>query len=837
MKRQQLYGRIRLAAIMISLTCLLTAVMMIFTLFNDLQSDNAIEPDTPAEVSHRVLFLSSYNPQYFTADDQLAGLKESLYPNGVEFDTVYMDAMNYNSVSDKMAFHEYFTYRMKGRRKYEAVIAGDDNALEFVMQYQDELFDGLPVIFFGINDMERAGKAGKNPMMTGYYEVNYLSQTIDTAIKLFPDIKKVVALHDESEAGKADAEIFLDVGRDYPDYEFSTIDTAYMTLTEFIHALERLPKDCMIIYMTCYSDIDGITYSLLDRTNVIISNTDQPVFRNYLGAEGTGIIGGTYLDVRKQCRLAGELVASVLSGADIKDRLVDTEGSGISSYDYTMLMKFGLDPALLPPDSIIYNRPQTFFEAYGYILPPVLFITLALLMLLTAAMLTAKNAKLANEELRRSKETIERSEQEMRYRAEHDELMGLLNRRAAADHLRAELTAQDTYSVIMADIDGFKNVNESYGHQITDEILVTIGNSIKQLAGENGWFAGRYGGDEFLFMIRNRHVEAGDDVTGLLLELFSRPIPISGETVALAASIGVSNSDGETSTDQHVLNAESAMYVAKTRGGNGAFVFDEKMRQKQRDDERIREKLLEAFENDGFYMLYQPQIDAVTQKVSGYEALVRMKEPGIYPGQFIPVAEQNGWIWKIGRITTELVIKQLASWRDQGHELHPVSVNFSSNQINDLGYLSMVKRLLEEYDIPAGYLEIEITEGLFLERSNQSSELFQRFKDLGIRLLMDDFGTGYSSLGYLTYIPVDVIKLDKSLVDAYLVDGKDLFIRDVIQLMHDLDKEMIIEGVEEKWQYERLREFGAETIQGYYFSKPIPSDEAIVFKVKEQVEE
>ena len=231
-------------------------------------------------------------------------------------------------------------------------------------------------------------------------------------------------------------------------------------------------------------------------------------------------------------------------------------------------------------------------------------------------------------------------------------------------------------------------------------------------------------------------------------------------------------------------------------------------------------------------MLYQPKIDAVTKKVNGYEALVRMKEPGIYPGQFIPVAEQNGWIWKIGRITTELVIKQLAAWRDEGYELHPVSVNFSSNQINDLGYLKMVEDLLEKYDIPAKYLEIEITEGLFLDRTSQSENLFKSFKDMGIRLLMDDFGTGYSSLGYLTYIPVDVIKLDKSLVDAYLVDGRDLFIRDVIQLMHDLDKEMIIEGVEEEWQYQRLREFGAETIQGYFFSKPIPADEAISFEVK-----
>ena len=231
-------------------------------------------------------------------------------------------------------------------------------------------------------------------------------------------------------------------------------------------------------------------------------------------------------------------------------------------------------------------------------------------------------------------------------------------------------------------------------------------------------------------------------------------------------------------------------------------------------------------------MVYQPQIDAKTREVSGYEALVRMREPGIYPGQFIPVAEQNGWIWRIGRITTRLVIEQLAAWRDAGYPLHPVSINYSSNQLADTGYLDYIETLLKKYDIPASYLEIEITEGIFLDRTAQANHLFERLKELGIRLLMDDFGTGYSSLGYLTYIPVDVIKLDKSLVDAYLVDGKDSFVRDVILLVHDLGKQMIIEGVEEAWQYERLCAFGADTIQGYYFSKPLPPEEAITFTVK-----
>ena len=175
------------------------------------------------------------------------------------------------------------------------------------------------------------------------------------------------------------------------------------------------------------------------------------------------------------------------------------------------------------------------------------------------------------------------------------------------------------------------------------------------------------------------------------------------------------------------------------------------------------------------------------------------------------------------------MVRQLAAWQEEGQTLYPVSVNFSSKQLSDTGYVDFLEDLLKKYHVSPKYIEIEITEGIMLDRSAQAEELFKRFEEIGIRLLMDDFGTGYSSLGYLTYIPVDVIKLDKSLVDNYLVDGKDAFIDDMIRLIHDLDKEMTIEGVEQEWQYCRLKEFGADTIQGFFFSKPLPPEEAIRF--------
>ena len=428
------------------------------------------------------------------------------------------------------------------------------------------------------------------------------------------------------------------------------------------------------------------------------------------------------------------------------------------------------------------------------------------------------------------KRLIEEEQSRLRYQTTHDEFLGILNRYAATNIIRDQTLTTEDFSVLLIDIDDFKGINTTYGQETGDGILISISDRLLTLVNERGWYLTRYGGDEFLLMIPGIRVFPGDSVMRELYSLFSVPMPIEDEEVSLTVSVGISHSDGVTNSEEQFLNAEAALYEAKMQGKNRSFLYGEELKARAREEKQISEKLAEAFENDGFYMLYQPKIRSKTLKVCGYEALVRMKEPGMFPGKFIPVAEKMGWIWKIGRITTELVVKQLSAWRGAGVELYPVSVNFSSNQLNDLGYVDFLEELLKRYDIPPEFLEIEITEGIFLEKTAQANSLFERFKDLGIRLLMDDFGTGYSSLGYLTYIPVDVIKLDKSLVDAYLVDGKDRFIQDVIRLVHDLDKEMIIEGVEEEWQFKRLREFEADAIQGYYFSKPLPPQEAILFQ-------
>ena len=831
MDGKNLLHTLRTITLVLGIVCLLLAVILLlrFVARDNRETDSKIH--APIEVMHRVLFLSSYTPLYFTYESQARGLERSLYAKGIEYDVVYMDSKNYSTEEDMLVFHDFLKARLASYGDYEAILLGDDNALLFALQYQDELFAELPMVFFGVNDLALAERAMQNPYITGFYEKNYIKETMDTAIKLFPRAKKLAALHDQSNAGIADFSMFLDCVQDYSNYSYLDIDTSTMTQHELLTALESLTDDTLLFYMTCYTDGNGNNYSMLSRTNSVVRHAHIPIFRNYSGGEGLGILGSTYLDFETQCYMAARTVIDILAGVAVKDIPLEMETPSCTAFDWQRMNSYNLDFSLLPKDTIFYNKPVSFIQHYGRILPIVVLIFLVLVLFVASAMLTTQRMRMINTELLASRDQLQQSQEDLRYQAEYDEELGIMNRRTAGEYLRQNLMPNQVYSIVMIDIDDFKELNESYGHQVANSILQYLVAILMSLGSKDEWLIARYGGDEFLLMIPKEQLTATHPTTEKILNAIREPIPLGDETISITASMGISNSDGVTVPEQHVINSEIALYEAKARGRNGAFLFGDEMKERMREENNIKAKLLEAFDNDGFYMLYQPQINAKTKLVSGYEALVRMKEPGMYPGKFIPVAERSGWIWRIGRITTELAIRQLAAWRNAGEELHPVSVNFSSNQLNDHGYIDFIAELLKKYDVPAHFLEIEITEGLFLEKSALADQVFKRFKSLGIRLLMDDFGTGYSSLGYLTYIPVDVIKLDKSLVDAYLVDGKDSFIRNIIHLMHDLGKEMIIEGVEEVWQFERLREFGADTIQGYYFSKPIPASEAITFKV------
>ncbi|MFA6858015.1 MAG: GGDEF domain-containing phosphodiesterase, partial [Treponema sp.] len=308
-------------------------------------------------------------------------------------------------------------------------------------------------------------------------------------------------------------------------------------------------------------------------------------------------------------------------------------------------------------------------------------------------------------------------------------------------------------------------------------------------------------------------------------EVFEQGITFLGKEHFLKISIGIASTEnGAIKASELVGNADLAMYSAKKSGKNTCMYYDTVMTTQFIQKKQIETELDKACRNDGFTVLYQPQVDPSSGTTYCFEALVRLKNSPLSPGQFIPVAEETDLILSIGRIVTEKVIRQLALWKKGGLKLRPVSINFSSKQIRDREYVNYLNGLLKQYNISPNLIEIEITESILLAHNAAAMKLFTDFAAIGIKLALDDFGTGYSSISYLTYMPVYKIKLDKSFIDTYLHDGKDAVIENIISLSHCLGLKITVEGIEEKRQCDRLKKFLCDYIQGYYFSKPVTGE-------------
>ena len=427
------------------------------------------------------------------------------------------------------------------------------------------------------------------------------------------------------------------------------------------------------------------------------------------------------------------------------------------------------------------------------------------------------------------KNSIKKQYQQLRYMAEHDELLNIYNRRTILSRI-AELPPETDYTIVLADINGFRGLNETYGQKEVDKILFQLSEALKDNAAAYGGIVGRLKSDEFIVLYIGKKLDDTSPEIDAIIESMESRVKAGEEWFRLTSSIGIVNSDHSASPETHLEYAELTAKEIRDFGRTTILFYDEELKNKFKEERKTRDLLNDAIENDGFYMVYQPQIELATQRVYGYEALCRMKVPGMYPGRFIPIAEKYGLIWKIGRITTELVIRQIAEWNRAGEDVRPVSINYSSMQLNDEGYLDFLSDTLKKYHVDSSLVEIEITESLFIEKTDQAIRLLNKFRAMGIRLLMDDFGTGYSALGYLSFIPVDIVKIDKSLVDNFLVEGQDHFINNVNVLVHDLGKRIIFEGVERQKQIELLTKFNADIIQGYYYSEPLLPEDAIRFK-------
>ncbi len=416
--------------------------------------------------------------------------------------------------------------------------------------------------------------------------------------------------------------------------------------------------------------------------------------------------------------------------------------------------------------------------------------------------------------------------------AYHDELTGLPNRARFREYLqeamlRAARTAR-AFAVLFIDLDGFKEINDSLGHDAGDALLVAIGERLRASLRDEDVLS-RFGGDEFLILVEDIGGRADAAVIAdKLLAGMNRPIVVGGIETRVSGSIGVAVHPGDGDDPRVLLkNADAAMYAAKSRGRGRFDFYAAEMNARSRDRLALVQELRTAIDASQFVLAYQPIVSGRSGRIEGVEALVRWSHPvrGIVaPGEFIGVAEETGLVGAIGRIVLRSACRQLAAWHANGHRDLYVSVNVSPAQFASGAFVEEVDRALAEFGLQPSSLQLEITESMMMRDPERSSRLIGRLKATGTRISIDDFGTGHSSLAYLRSFPVDVIKIDRTFVSDMGASGDDApIVRAIIAIAGSLDAAVVAEGVETERQRDSLLGLGCERMQGYFFHRPMPA--------------
>ncbi len=424
-------------------------------------------------------------------------------------------------------------------------------------------------------------------------------------------------------------------------------------------------------------------------------------------------------------------------------------------------------------------------------------------------------------------------ERELEYQANHDALTGLPNRNVLADELdRALLRSAENLAplaLLFLDLDRFKQVNDTLGHQAGDDLLCQVTSRSRNALRPTDLLS-RFGGDEFVILAEGLRGE--EDALALgerVREALDEPFTIGGEEVFTSVSVGiVVASGGDLNAEELLADADNAMYRAKETGRNRIEVFDAGMREEVAQSHDLDMALRKATGNDELRFAYQPVIDVDTGQVAFVEALARWDRPGygpVAPDQFIEMAEQSGLISKLGPKLLRMAVEQLSIWNSD-HAAAPLSmsVNVSSQQLTQTDFVPQLKSLLDESGIDPASLILEMTETAVVRDLDVVRENLEASRRLGVVVAVDDFGSGYSSLGYLQELPVDVLKMDRMLVDG-IEDKSDTSIVDmVVTMCSSLGVTIVAEGVETAPQFEKLREIGCEQIQGYVIAKPMDPD-------------
>lgn len=417
------------------------------------------------------------------------------------------------------------------------------------------------------------------------------------------------------------------------------------------------------------------------------------------------------------------------------------------------------------------------------------------------------------------------AEKVIEHMAYNDDVTNLPNRRFFQMKVNEMIDKNSKpFAIMFIDLDRFKNINDSMGHSLGDQLLKAVGNRIQETA-RKADFVARHGGDEYVLLLEDTNASQAESIASQIIEGLQKPFHLNGFDFFITASIGISlyPTDGKN-YDKLIGLADSAMYIAKVEGKNKYRFFTKELHLEIIEKTILEMELRKALQEQQLSVYYQPQISLQTNKIIGIEALIRWNHPIkglISPALFIPIAEESGLIISIGKWILEETCRQMVAWQKQGVVDITLSVNVAIHQFTQPSFVKEVKEALLKTGLQANYLNLEITESMTADATSCQTTLLQ-LREIGVNVSIDDFGTGYSSLSYISKFPITHLKIDRSFLQE-LNRSNRAIINTIISLGKNLDVNVIAEGVENEEQVELLKTLGCELVQGFFYYKPMPS--------------
>lgn len=805
----------------------------------------------------RILLISSYSPCFETFFQQIEGIKSQIEGKNIELDIEFMDSKRFFTDENLNNFYISLKYKLENLDPYDAIIVSDDNALNFVQEYNKKLFEGIPIVFLGINNIENAVNASRDKHITGIIEDVSISDTIKIAYKVNDKAKNVIALTDNTNSGQGDLKSFYLSKNNIEELNFEDIDLSELSFDEFSLKLQQLNEDDIVLLLSVYKDKNNKTKSFNEGIKLVLDNCSQPVYHPYYHGIGNGLIGGKVISHYEQGSKAAKVVNEIFSGTNIADIPCIMGSPNHYLFDYNVLKSYNINENILPKDSTLLNKEESFLKKYLiYIIGAVLLILMQFIVIIVLKT-NIKRRKIAEKHLLKNSEKIEYSNKKLNeaniklsiaYEKEKNQnvkINDLINRDMVTGlHSRycifriidniINYEKSNIISVLLLDIDNFKNINDTYGHDKGDEVIKAIGKKLNKYQDDN-ISIGRLGGDEFLIMSKNQLSK--NDIINLvnsIQKVFEDPVSVDNTKFYISVSIGIAvySNNGDDRRDI-IRKADLALYNAKKSGKNKYVFYNEDINNLIKNKMLFQREIKKAINNKEFYLKYQPYININTNKIIGFETLIRWdseKYGNVSPYKLIRNAEEMGVITEIG----EWVLKQASLFAKKINENKKyklkISVNISAIQLMESDFYNRTMRIIKEAGNQIELMCLEMTETVLIESIETGATVIQELINQGFDIALDDFGTGYSSLKYFKELPTNIIKIDKSFVDNIETNTyNQKLVKVMIQIAHNKGVEVIAEGIETEGQLNILKSYGCDIVQGYLISKPLRADDVVDF--------